>query len=441
MAGVFASLTNVTSQFSSRNGINVELKHDELRASEFSVSHNNADGIVIDSADPQSTSRLFHLDSCSVHDNRGSGFKVTAAAAITVRNCVIHSNRLDAVTTDQRQGGSFRLEQSLVYKNQRSALQVNSDGVYLDSCTIRDHHYGYWWGRRWYTRELIRVLYNHDKDLAMNVNITNSELVNNTADGIHLELDYFGRGPGIRLDLQNNTFVNTNRTLLAGDQGRRGNSYRTALYINILNNRFLNNFQTTGALIEIEDENNDYVTIEENVFEGNTVQDLVVIYGPTAQSSASDMVISTNKFLFNTATNAFITLSNYHPLTLRSNVFESNTAPCYLQAPAFRSGDTYEIVDARRNYWGSGDFVDVMDRVCGFEKNMEHSLIHYIPYYTDRALTTLSPYLQDDFDIQGFIGGDLTRDLVFSSTNFQLPVRITISIFIRYNCFLDFLQD
>ena len=123
-------------------------------------------------------------------------------------------------------------------------------------------------------------------------------------------------------------------------------------------------------------------------------------------------------------------MSNYHPLTLRSNVFESSPAPCYLQAPTFRSGDTYEIY-ARRNYWGSGDFADVMDRVCGFEKNMEHSLIHYIPYYTDRALITLSPYLQDDIDIKGFIGGEMTRDIVFSLADFQSPITIQRSIFIR----------
>ena len=123
-------------------------------------------------------------------------------------------------------------------------------------------------------------------------------------------------------------------------------------------------------------------------------------------------------------------MSNYHPLTLRSNVYESSTAPCYLQAPSFRSGDTYEIY-ARRNYWGSEDFADVMDRVCGFEKIMEHSLIHYIPYYTDRALITLSPYLQDDIDIKGFIGGEMTRDVVFSLADFQSPITIQRSIFIR----------
>ena len=123
-------------------------------------------------------------------------------------------------------------------------------------------------------------------------------------------------------------------------------------------------------------------------------------------------------------------MSNDHPLTMRWNVFESSTAPCYLQAPAIRSGDTFEIY-ARRNYWGSGDFADVMDRVCGFEKNMEHSLIRYIPYYTDRALTTLSPY-QQDLDFQGFIGGELTRDVVFSLAGLNSSASIKRSIFIRY---------
>ena len=246
LSGVFISLRNVTSQFSSSHGIHLKLKYDELIAADFSATNNGGDGIVIDSADPQSASGSFQLDSCSVHSNAESGFKVTAWAIVTIRNCVVHSNRLNAVTAEQRQGGSIRLEQSLVYENEGGALQLYSNGVYLNSCTIRDHHYGHW-------QYSTGIHFYHIEDHAMDVFITNSQFVN-SAENILVSGDFSSR-PRVHLHIQNNTFVNGNRTLCVHDQQMGSTSYQPALYINIRKNRFLNNVQTAGALIAIEDKN------------------------------------------------------------------------------------------------------------------------------------------------------------------------------------------
>ena len=240
-----------------------------------------------------------------------------------------------------------------------------------------------------------------------------------------LSLGINGEGR-VNFEFINNTVANSNRSILVNDSR---SSRERFLSMTVSGNYFLNNIQTTDGMVEIQDSNNEYLSIENNVFENNLVFNLIVISGPIGLSSSDRSIdIRANQFVSNTALKSFVTMSNCHPLRLRKNVFGPGSAPCYFQAPGFNA--MYSI-DARRNYWGTSDVADVMDRVCGFEKNMDHSLVYYIPYYTDTALSTLSAHLQEDVTIEGFTGGEFTSDIVFPSPAFQSPIMITRSIFIK----------
>ena len=433
ISGAITSLRHVTSEFSSSDGIHLEIERNDIRAVALSTAYNQGDGISISSIDVTedneenaSDKRTLYLDTCSVHSNGGSGLRISAFAAVRVRHCTISNNELDGVSTDQTDGGSIRVESSLLHENGRSAMSLNSDGIYVDSCTIRDHNYGYFdsSGTTWMSAPLIHLNANRNIDRQLNIDVKNSNIVNNSADGIFLNLNHYSR-ESVRFNFTNNTVANCNRTLTI----YTWYNYYRQLSLNMSANRFQNNVQTTEGFINIDTSRNDVINFEDNLFQNNDVNDLILIAaGRRTSYYQSEINLRNNHFASNTARKTLIFTTRHYPMTIRSNVFEDNSAACYVEAPTFDV--TYEI-EASRNYWGTTDVGDVIDKLCGFEKTMDRSVIKYLPFYSDRTLTTLAPYLANDVNIQGFIGGEITRDVVFSFRDFGSPITIMRSVMIR----------
>ncbi|KAH3832132.1 hypothetical protein DPMN_105409 [Dreissena polymorpha] len=117
-------------------------------------------------------------------------------------------------------------------------------------------------------------------------------------------------------------------------------------------------------------------------------------------------------------------------LDMQNNVFEALAHPsCALQAPGFEI--SYSI-NAIHNYWGSKNLSEIVNTICGFEKNMGLSYVSYIPYYGDNMLTQLtSPENFNKSSAHGTFGGEITRNTQLAKSDFPIPILIQRSIVIR----------
>jgi hypothetical protein len=68
----------------------------------------------------------------------------------------------------------------------------------------------------------------------------------------------------------------------------------------------------------------------------------------------------------------------------------------------------------KANNWGTNSAMEVVDRVCGFEKDMTKSFIYYIPFYTEEDLREFRKISQDSFNVSGALGGLIINDFTMS---------------------------
>lgn len=428
LRGNFASLNNVTSQFSSGNGIEITGHGNEIHAVEIEASFNTGNGIVFRSVDDSEADDSIRVERCHIRNNGASGIEVVAKAAVTISGCYVSDNILSGMRVNQNEGGSVLMEHSTLAGNGDSALEVTEGHtVILDHCTVRDHNYGnYFSTDSWETKPLMTV--NRERGIELFFfRMSNSILTDNIADGIHVITDNNYQRDRIQLEFVNNNFMHGNRTLFV-EEIYRFSYVADALSVLMMNNTFANNHQMTDSLVEIEVRSSANISIWDNIFERNNVDQLLTISGVTRSSSTGGIDVTGNRLIANSASTGLIVMNNYHNMSVSMNIFEDNSAPCYIQAPPF---DVTYTIDARLNYLGSSSMADIVPRVCGFETNMEHSLVYYIPYYIDVDLDTLVQASQEDVDVEGFIGGEMMSGGEFSTAEFQSPITITRSIIIR----------
>ncbi|CAG2246402.1 unnamed protein product [Mytilus edulis] len=129
-----------------------------------------------------------------------------------------------------------------------------------------------------------------------------------------------------------------------------------------------------------------------------------------------------------------LNLKSYHVVSVKRNTFmnRQTTGMCELQAPVF---DEAYSINATHNYWGSSSLVDVLEVVCGFDRSMEKSYVHYMPFSTSEENNDFIAYAQDDFDVQNVLGGEITG--TFTIEYKEEAKKISRSIFVRTNALLN----
>jgi hypothetical protein len=75
--------------------------------------------------------------------------------------------------------------------------------------------------------------------------------------------------------------------------------------------------------------------------------------------------------------------------------------------------------------------MEVVDRVCGFEKDMTKSFIYYIPFYTEEDLRVFSKISQDSFNVSGALGGLIINDSTITDVMVAASLLISRSLFVR----------
>jgi hypothetical protein len=132
-------------------------------------------------------------------------------------------------------------------------------------------------------------------------------------------------------------------------------------YITVKNNIFINNTNTDGQLFECEINNVGSVNFENNIFEGNMAKQIILISGRSGRRSFGDILIHSNQFLLDWATDSIVDVQNYHTITIVDNIFKNaDVGACCLKAPSF---DNVFSINATHNYWGTNSATEVVDRV------------------------------------------------------------------------------
>ncbi|CAG2194631.1 unnamed protein product [Mytilus edulis] len=197
-------------------------------------------------------------------------------------------------------------------------------------------------------------------------------------------------------------------------------------YVKIIRNLFLNNSNSDGALLQSKFEHVGDVKFENNKFEGNIAKTTLLMTG-NVKYSVGKISIQHNDISGDWATESIIDINTYHEITVNYNNLR-NLFPnvCVISAPKFE--ESFEI-NATFNYWGHESAVEILDDACGFEKDMDRSFMHYIPFYTDNNFNQVVALTQDRFDAHGALGGYVTKD--FTIPSLSSPIIISRSLFVR----------
>ncbi|KAH3711737.1 hypothetical protein DPMN_071410 [Dreissena polymorpha] len=435
-----ATLHDVTSTFSRTSGFHIIATDNKHDVSSISVSNmnasNNADGVTINAG--TGYNNYISISNCIVADNTADGIVTTSTGNVTISECTIERNKARGMKLDMRTNGFIKIVKSLIRDNSEYALEGEvTAGIEMDSSTISDHRLVYYnWG--WYTRAHTNLRITASNSKLTTVVIKNSIITNNTADGILLTHSYNNGGP-VAITVDNNTFNIGNWAFEFDYQ----EYYLAPFYNNII---FVNNtmsnyteYHRQKAVVKFRlttYDNHNMISINQNRFANNTgyygirIED---VYGKAYVN------ISFNTFVSNSFSSSTIDIPYATKLDLHNNVFESLANPsCALQAPGFEI--SYSI-NATNNYWGSKNLSEIVNTICGFEKNMGHSYVSYIPYYEDKMLTQLtSPENFNKSIAHGTFGGELTRNTQLARSDFPMPILIQRSIVIRYVYSVSFLH-
>ncbi|WAR18704.1 TEuncharacterized [Mya arenaria] len=426
----FTFLKNVTSLNSDSSGIQISLTDSlsstlSTTASELTAV-NCSRGIVI-VGQPTNMSSLT-ITSCMVLNNSLYGIEVETSGNVTLNSCIIKNNTMSGLKLNMQKYGRLSLHKCDVKNNSKRAIEGTvTGGLSIDKCNISDHiigYYNYW--RNWVTDKFIDILVNCQLGESF-VFITNSLFLNNIADGIQLKTSYYNYA-NVLVIVNDNTFSKGNKTFRYQNE----NYYRKRTWNTI---RFMNNVIEENV-IPLSNSNNDVLNefilvdqdelfIDKNTFVRNRGRSAFAI-NTVYLGHIINMTFTGNTFFDNDFTFTTVDVRSQAIANIHRNVFEHfGQQICTLRAPAF---DINYKMNATHNFWGTDNFTNISESVCGYEKDMGLSFVSYIPFYTDGRLKTLST--PDNFN-SVVNGGEITTTVTLSTRDHPKPILISRSILIR----------
>ncbi|KAL3847724.1 hypothetical protein ACJMK2_018620 [Sinanodonta woodiana] len=423
--GNFSEISDVVSTFSQEHGFIFTITKDnssyyEIKVENLIAANNTKSGVLIRSEQVPMNYPRIEIQTCLVQGNTESGFSIEANATVVISKCHILDNHLSGIYINT--GGKTHLFSSVLSLNRQYALYAYSPyEVLLESCDVSDHNYGSYthWGG-WQTRHYIEIYF--DQSTFLNVTMKNNRLFNNTADGIRLDISY-SISSDYFISLEDNTFQNGNRTLLISDYSHW---YSNNIgHIMIRNNTFENIIDSLFQLAYFAIYRVSTFGIMNNTFRNSVTANLIFVTGNVDVRYNGNITIYENNFLDNTIISTIVLNTYYETVTISENIFENMGSECEVVAPDFKS--TYSI-DAKFNFWGESNGESIVEKVCGFEKNMAKSFIYYVPYYIDDSMQQLA-HEQDTFNMDGALGGEVTG--VVNLLKQMSPYIISRSIMLR----------
>ena len=423
-----AMLNNVSSSFSLANGIVIKLDNNRMSTAEtvfyeLEASNNQKNGIFLDSVGLPSNETFFRVHKCVVYRNKERGLDVRANASVSFTECLIQENKHTGVYVYQRNGGKIKLKSSTILQNFNAIHEYYTEEIVLESCSFANHHH------RFYGKYYQSYIYlQRGSRSKFEITIVNNTF-NNIADGIEVFINSYS-SENLYIHLENNTFTGGNKILRIANSRYHYHYYNNIMaYLTVKNNIFINNTNTNGQLFECEISNVGFVSFENNIFEGNMAKQIIRIHGRYGRRSFGDILIRGNQFLLDWATDSIVDVQNYHTITITNNIFKNaDVGACSLKAPSF---DNVFSINATHNYWGTNSAMEVVDRVCGFEKDMTKSFIYYIPFYTEEDLREFSKISQDSFNVSGALGGLIINDSTKTDVMVAASLLISRSLFVR----------
>lgn len=435
-------LFNVESSNSKGTGLSIDISRttSPLKYSALILTGNSENGVYIHENTHVSNQLDFGvtgvqesilvLADCVVNNNTLNGIYIESNANVELQNCSVSNNIKAGIKLQQANDGYMLINSSVISNNSEYAIHgFISNGVSVLSSIVKDHKYGYYtyWGR-WDTRPFV---YLNKQTYSGNTSIIikDSNFINNIADGLQIISDYSSRGK-THLVIEANHFTGGNKTFYITDYSSWATS---TLTVEMSDNIVEKNFHIASEnekLLDFYLGNNVKLDITKNSFRNNTAS--TGIYVSQRTSSPKNITIQDNQFLGNNFSSLVINIPERLFIKFFRNVFDRvfmTTSGCILGLPTF---DLSYAINASHNYWGTSDFKDVVESVCGFEIDFEKAFVWYLPYYTDMSLLTLSDERSQNFNISGVLGGDIAEDLTIQKPTFIADLRIDRSILIRY---------
>lgn len=424
-------MNNVNSTSSSGDGITILISGTEPENiyTELAASNNGRNGLMIISDQSVNRNVSFQIDGC-YSDNNLNGIYVTAAVIVKFSQCQITGNKKHGVYVDQEYKGEIEFYLTLFSHNVHYAMKViGNSRLVADSCIIEHHSYRLYSRYAWDRKSFIYMEKTIDAD--WEIQFTNNLFTNNTNYGMKIELQWNSKGD-LKLNVENNTFKTSFSVLDV--LSRHYTYYENMAYISFNNNTVVNNTMTERTMVVFD---TDYVgdfKMINNRFTGNKASRMIIFSDNYAiRKLMNDIVFENNVFVDNYASSTLIDVENAFLLRIQNNIFTNNhPTACILTGPIFKNDRLEYAIMATYNYWGTGNCNEIIERVCGFEKDMTKSFIKYIPYYMDRHLSQLENSSHEDFAVDGAFGGEINSNITFDVQSKGNLTVISRSIFIRY---------
>ena len=434
VSGNLSEIFNVTSYFSQEHGFIFNMvKNSSSTKSlllmetkiENIVAANNTKSGVFAKLDGKVVENIdLEINNCLLYGNNEHGINIQANATVVLNSCQIIDNRLSGVYISQNAGGRTHLFSSVLSLNREYAVNAYIvHEILLKFSNVTNHNYGYYsyWGR-WHTRNFIRIIRNSVTKL--NVTFKDNRFVDNTADGIHLYLEYSSRGE-YNYTFENNLFSNCNRTLYIND--RSYSPYNNPGKLFVHKNTFENIIESVSDMLYMDLRTPSLFTMTQNRITNVTAPSIVKIDGERNSIRGGNVTINDNILKDNSVRASIVIESYQNNISLTRNVFSNFRSDCELEAPNFYISSF--SINAQLNYWGDSTGLSVLEKICGFEKNMTKSFVYYAPYYLNETLDGSIMQEQDSFSIDGVLGGEVTGDLTLAMQN--SPYKISRSFLIR----------
>ncbi|WAR18316.1 WIF1-like protein [Mya arenaria] len=403
-------LRNISSTYSQSAGISFivsnELETDDFGdVSEVFVSNNKL-GLKIQGT--TTNSKSLAIRKCVVTDNNGTGIAVESDVSIIISNCFIAHNNEKGVYIKQDRGGHFLMNESTIFNHSRKAIEGYLHGdITLDNCIIKGHKCGYFdYRQRWISLPsvLLQEMYS---TVSHTIRLLSTRFENNLDEGVLLDF----QGSEVEVIVNNNTFVGGNRTLMF--QGSR--FWRSSYTMKFINNTIENNvlYSDISAFLTVDHTLLKEGFITENIFRNNKGPIGVKIKEDTEENCAN-IAINRNTFMDNTFASSHIHLLSTCNVSLNLNIFKEDENSCFLKVPEFAES---KYVNATYNYWGTSNLSDAVERICGFDKDMRHLYVFYLPMFEDEGLQRLvlgenfskdklhsnGGYIEDDIEVSGVL--------------------------------------
>lgn len=383
---------------------------------------NGIHGLMVEANNLRQETELF-LTNSSFYSNNGNGIEVNGNVNLSIHQCVLFQNTR-AIDIGETITGSVKVYNSNFFQNSQQVLFVRSSGIYsmehydvvIKGCNVRDHNTRYYSSWRWQIKPLFDI---HPYRLPkFSAKITDNRIFDNVADGFYF---YYTGNQAHNTDISNNIFTN--------------NSYfvrlqTTATYnlrisnVTINKNTVMNCRDKAHALMWFRI-GQAKLEIKNGTFFNNTHSSII----ETGEFGSSEIIVSGNDIRNNTVQNT-VESTMVHNVTVHHNILHNN-ATCELHVTEYAD---WLVVNALYNYYGYKDLKDVIDRVCGFDKDMGKIRINYIPFLEELEFfpsfnAYISPGSHSTFFNGDVIGGDIETSVTLSTR--MKPYDIDRSIYIR----------